>query len=249
MDTVETVGESDALSLVTWNVEWATPRSRRAPHLLERIDRQTPDVVCLTEAYQDLLPRGGYSICSQPDYRYPIRAGRRKVILRSQQPWHEVDDVGSDAMPPGRFVSGVTQTPVGHVTVIGVCIPWFGSRTEARRGNARKRRWEDHGRYLEALRQVLARTPHERVVVVGDFNQRLGPSSSAPAELRRALLAAFPPGMRIVTTDVTFGGHASIDHIALSADLAAAPISTLSNVRAGAKLSDHFGVAAHLRRR
>ena len=38
------------------------------------------------------------------------------------------DDVGHASLPPGRFVSGVTQTSVGEVTVIGVCIPYSGSR-------------------------------------------------------------------------------------------------------------------------
>ena len=28
-------------------------------------------------------------------------------------------------MPPGRFVSSVTPTPVGEVTAMGICIPWF----------------------------------------------------------------------------------------------------------------------------
>ena len=47
--------------------------------------------------------------------------------------------MGIDSMPPGRFVSGVAQTSVGAVIVIGVCIPWFGSRTEARRGKGTNR--------------------------------------------------------------------------------------------------------------
>ena len=233
-----------ALSIVTWNVQWATPRSR-APHLLDRIDRHEPEVICLTETHHDLLSQRGYSICSQPDYGYRI-TDRRKVLLWSRQPWAEVDDLGIDTLPPGRFVSGVTQMSLGEVTVVGICIPWFGSRTEARRGDTRKRRWEDHGRFLDGLPQVLERLSDERVIVIGDFNQIIGPASRAPAELRRALQEAFPPGMRIVTSDLAFEGRASIDHIALSANLAATSVSPLSNLREGKKLSDHFGVAAHL---
>ena len=63
----------------------------------------------------------------------------RKVVLWSRDPWERVDDLGHSSMPPGRFVSGVTRTPVGEVTVMGICIPWFGSRTETRRGSERKR--------------------------------------------------------------------------------------------------------------
>ncbi len=235
-----------SLSIITWNVEWATPRSRRTPHLLRRIDRHAPDVICLTETHRDLLSQRGYRICSRPDSGYGIKKGRRKVVLWSKQPWREVDDLGIDALPPGRFVSGVTQTPPGDVTVFGVCIPWFGSRTEARRGDARKKPWEDHESYLDGLRQVLAGLPAERVIVIGDFNQAIGPAGRARAELRRALQEAFPPGMRIVTSDIAFDGRSSIDHIALSADMAVESVSSISNFREGNKLSDHFGVAAHV---
>ena len=234
------------LSIITWNVEWAAPRSRRAPHLLSRIDRHEPDVICLTETHHDLLSQRGHSISSQPDYGYPIKKGRRKVMLWSRQRWRKVDDLEIDTLPPGRFVSGVTQTPLGDVTVVGICIPWFGSRTEARRGDARKKPWEDHESYLNGLPLVLERIPHERLIVIGDFNQIIGPASRAPAKLRHALQEAFPPGMRIVTSDLAFEGRASIDHLALSADLVATSVSALSNLREGKKLSDHFGVAARL---
>ncbi|MYF83408.1 MAG: endonuclease/exonuclease/phosphatase family protein, partial [Acidimicrobiia bacterium] len=105
------------------------------PHLLRRIDRHTPDVICLTETHHDLLSQPGHKIYSRPDTGYRRIKGRRKVILWSKQPWQEVDDRGIDAFPPGRFVSGVTPTPLGDVMIVGVCIPWFGSRTEAWRGD------------------------------------------------------------------------------------------------------------------
>ncbi|MCE2529273.1 MAG: endonuclease/exonuclease/phosphatase family protein [Acidimicrobiia bacterium] len=235
-----------SLAIATWNVEWATPRSQRAPHLLNRIDGHAPDVICLTETHHDLLSQGGHSICSQADYGYPIHKGRRKVLLWSSQPWQQVDDLGIDSFPPGRFVSGVTQTPLGDVSVVGVWIPWSMSRTEARRGDARKKPWEDHERYLDGLCQVLARVTSERVIVIGDFNQMIGPASRAPAELRLALHAALPPGMRIVTSDIAFKGRATVDHIALSPDLAVESVSAISNLREGKKLSDHFGVAARV---
>jgi len=237
------------LRIVNWNVWWATPRSPRAPHLLRRIDRHTPDVICLTATHHDLVSQPGHKICSRPDTGYRRIKGRRKVMLWSKQPWREVDDLGIDAFPPGRFVSGVTPTPLGDVMIVGVCIPWFGSRTEAWRGDKQKRRWEDHERYLDGLRQVLARIPHERVLVIGDFNQAIGPASRAPAKLRRVLHEAFPQDMRIVTSDIAFEGRASIDHIALSADLAVTSMSTLSNRHEGKKLSDHFGIATGLQTR
>ena len=77
------------------------------------------------------------------------------MMLWSREPWELVDDVGINSMPTGRFVSGGTKTSLGTVTVIGVRIPWFGSRTEARRKLERKMRWEDHGQYLVDLTKVL----------------------------------------------------------------------------------------------
>ncbi len=235
-----------SLRLVNWNVEWATARRPRGPEILRRINAQTPDIVCLTEAGTGLLAQQGHSIRSQSDSGYRIREDRRKVILWSREPWQSVDDVGADSLPPGRFVSGITQTSVGAVRVVGVCIPWFGSRTEARRKSERKLRWEDHAQYLAGLRELLARDSATRLIVVGDFNQMMGPDSRAPETLQRALREVFPPGMSIATAALTFQGRGSIDHIAVSEDLAAGSIGAISNVHDGRRLSDHFGVAAEI---
>ena len=232
------------LSIVNWNIQFATPRSWRTLEILSRIDRHDPEIICLTETHDELLSRGGHAICSQPDYGYTVRPNRRKVLLWSREPWHLVDELGIDSMPTGRFVSGVTQTSVGEVAVIGICIPWFGSRTEARRGVERRRRWEDHEEYLAGLSEVLERVDAKRLIVMGDFNQAIGQGSRAPRALRLALQEAFAPNLRIATSDLVFQGRKSIDHIALSGDWAVDSLATISNVHEDTKLSDHFGVAA-----
>ena len=237
-----------ALRVLTWNVEWAAPGSGRAAEILSRIERLEPEVVCLTETSDALLSNAGHRISSQSDYGYTIRAGRRKVMLWSREPWGLVDDVGLDWMPPGRFVSGVTLTSIGEVTVVGVCIPWYGSRTEPGRGQERKARWEDHEQYLAGLAEVLARIPKERLIVAGDFNQIVGLGSRAPRRLRSALLGALE-GMTIATSDVVFDGRRSIDHIALSADLMARPAGAVSNAHGEKRLSDHFGIVVDMVRR
>ena len=236
------------MKLVNWNVQWATSKERspRRVEILRRIQRHDPEVICLTETHTGLLSQDGHTICSQPDYGYPIKDGRRKVMLWSREPWEQVDDVGIDSMPPGRFVSGVTRTSAGEITVIGICIPWFGSRTEARRTSERKKRWEDHEQYLAGLTEVLKRASAKRLIVVGDFNQAIGPGSRAPLKLRSALREAFPPGMTIVTSALAFQGRKCIDHIALSEDLAFTSLGVVSNIHEGKKLSDHFGVVAGL---
>ena len=235
-----------ALRVVNWNVEWATPHSRRTAEILGRIARHTPEIVCLTEAHDRLLSDDGHIICSQPDYGYTVKEGRYKVMLWSKEPWKQVDDRGIGSMPPGRFVSGVTRTPLGYVTVMGICIPWSGSRTEANRQAERRRRWADHEQYLVGLAEVLERADVNRLVVIGDFNQTIGQRSSAPPALQLAIRKAFPSNMRIATSELTFQGRRTIDHIALSADWAIDSLEVISNLYGGRKLSDHFGVVADL---
>ena len=235
-----------ALTVLNWNVEWATPRARRTRHILDRIARHAPEVVCLTETHEDLLAPDGHTICSRADAGYGAKPGRRKVMLWSRNPWERLDDLGDDSMPPGRFVAGVTETSLGEVTVVGVCIPWFGSRTEARRGRERKDRWKDHGDYLDGLRRVLDGGATQRVIVMGDFNQVVGEGSRAPEELQEALRDALPSGMVIATPDLEFEGRRNIDHIALSGDLVAQSIEAISNMHEGRGLSDHFGVVAEV---
>ena len=232
-----------SLSVVNWNVEWATPSSRRTAEILSRIGRRAPEVVCLTETHDGLLSQQGHTICSQPDYGYAVKQDRRKVMLWSREPWDQVDDKGNDSMPPGRFVSGVTQTSVGYVTVIGVCIPWFGSRIEASRGVERRAPWEDHEQYLGGLTEVLERTDVKRLIVMGDFNQ-IGPGSRASPELQLALQKAFTHAYGYV--GACLPGAYAIDHIALSADWAVSSLGVISNIQEGRRLSDHFGVFADL---
>ena len=81
---------------------------------------------------------------------------------------------------------------------------------------------------------------------MGDFNQIVGSGGRAPLELRSALLEAFPPRMTIATGSLAFQGRKSIDHIALSKDLAIERVDTISNLYEPKPLSDHFGVFADL---
>ena len=231
-----------SFNIVNWNVEWATSRSGRTPEILGRIRQRGPEVVCLTESDCCLLSQDGHTICSQPDYGYGVKGGRRKVVLWSRNPWQQVDDLGSGSLPPGRFVAATTQTSLGPVTFAGICIPWFGSRATG----GRKKRWEDHGDYLAGLKDVLERMSGQRLVVAGDFNQLIGSGCRAPRELQLALQEAFSSSLTIVTSGLAFEGRGSIDHIAVSADLAVESLDAIGNVQEGKRLSDHFGVFARL---
>ena len=149
-------------------------------------------------------------------------------------------------MPPGRFVSSVTPTPVGEVTAMGICIPWFGSRSETRRGSGRKRQWEDHALYLDCLSEVLKGEQDSSLIIVGDFNQRIGQGGFVPPNLRWALQSAIPEYVTIATSALGYRGSRCIDHMALSEYLAAESLSVIGNMLGERELSDHFGVGAVL---
>ena len=95
---------------------------------------------------------------------------------------------------------------------------------------------------------VLARAPSERLVVMGDFNQKIAKSShrrSDKAAHRAALLQrAIPPHVTLATSALEYRGRRTIDHVGLSADMAAGSLDVISNIQGERKLSDHFGVVA-----
>ena len=235
-----------ALSVVNWNVQWATPRSERSPKILRRIGQYLPEIVCLTETdYRLLSECGGYVISAQPYWGQSAANNRRKVLLWSRQPWAGADNLGSKALPPGRFIAGVTETSAGPVRAIGVCIPWSHSRTERFGGD--RQAWQDHDDYLGGLTSLLARTVNRRTIILGDFNQPIAQHSNVPADLRAKLLCAVPPRMTIATTGLGHRGKRTIDHIVLGEDLTAESLGVISNLRDNGKpLSDHFGIVANL---
>lgn len=235
------------LRVVNWNVEWATPRSERSPVILCRIAEHDPDIICLTETNERLLENfAGHTIHSLPDYGHRMIEGRRKVMLWSRKPWRPAAGIGRATFPPGRYVAGTTDTSDGPVTVVGVCIPWSGSRTGRFGGNMVQ--WEDHESYLDGLAQLFGTGLQGRVVVVGDYNQSIGGRNSAPVRLREKLRQTFDDaGLSISTAELEFAGRRAIDHMAITRELEAGAPTAISNLREGdRKLSDHFGVVVDL---
>lgn len=234
---------------MAWNVEWATPRSRRSAEILARIFVDyDPDVVCLTEADFNLLAdRSGSVICSQPDgIRAKTDGSLRKVVLWSKEPWEKVDTQGVDTLPPGRFVSAVTTTPLGEVAVVGVCIPYRDARVRWTNDGVTRKPWEDHRQYLAGLNEVLRCTPARPLVLLGDFNQQVGQTGYAPRALRETLRTALSERLTIATSALGFDGRRVIDQIAISEDLSAQSLSLISRYCSDESLTDHVGVFADL---
>lgn len=232
------------VSVATWNVEWAKPGSKALETMQSRLAEHQPDIICFTECYIQGAPTGGHMIAAGDDWGYTSDQNRRKVMLWSKSPWLQVDPFGATSMPEGRFVSGVTDTPIGPLKVIGVCIPWRDAHV--RTGRRDRQPWQDHIAYLDGLRQVLMNTT-ERTVLLGDFNQRI-PRRRSPEDVYQAMLGALNERVSVVSDGKIQPANAqSIDHIAVTEGINTHALSTLSNLSDdGRQLSDHFGVVASL---
>ena len=224
----------------TWNAEWAVPGGLRGERFRRALESPRCDVLCLTEGYVGLMPSGGHVLESNADYGYTAKAGRRKVLLWSKQPWTDADSAGSKDLPGGRFASGVTETPVGSLTIVGVCIPWRDAHV--RTGRRNRTHWEDHLAYLAAFEKLPYRNATTRTVVLGDFNQRI-PRKSTSKHVHSALLRAIEP-LRIATQGEFPGAPAlSIDHLAHTLDLESVGMGIWPmRDEEDDPLSDHFGV-------
>ena len=230
--------------LGTWNTQWAVPGSARGGRVSASLADPGCDVLCVTEGSAGLLPGEGHIIDAGTDWGYSLpREGRRKVVLWSRSPWTEVDSLGSEDLPGGRFVKGVTKIACGPLAVVGVCIPWDGAHVGT--GRKDRRRWQDHQRWLEAFAGLPYRSAARRTVVLGDFNQRI-PRARTPQRIHQALLRAFE-GLEIGTAgDLPGARGRAIDHIAHTQDLKrTGPIGIWPerNDR-NEPMSDHFGVWA-----
>lgn len=232
-----------ALTLVNWNVAWRNPKSRAGQIISESINAQRPELVCLIEvsAAFDLGP--GDWISSSEDYGYPKLGQRRKVSLFSRNPWRDISHHEGVGLPPGRTVSGITDTSLGAVRVVGVCIPWKDAHVST--GRRDSARWQEHTNYLEALRRVLGRFA-EPTIVVGDFNQTI-PRSRAPLAAYDLLQNVVQSVLTVATIGLVGDRGAVIDHVAHSADMRCRERRTLPSVWADQTvLSDHSGIVVEL---
>ena len=230
----------------TWNTQWANPSGKRGMRVRDLLAEGHCQILCITEGYAGLLPEGGSIIESDPDYGYKAPEGRRKVILWSQSEWVD-QNKGPSLLPGGRFVTGVTDTAVGRLRIVGVCIPWRDAHV--RTGRRDRVAWEDHLAFLKGFSELPYRSATERTVVLGDFNQRI-PRRSTPDRIHTALLEAL--GHLEVATSGSLQGAPgpAIDHIAHTADLLRTGESGFwyRTDSDGKSLSDHFGVWCNLRR-
>lgn len=254
-----------AVRVGTWNTEWAGPNSARAERIRPILDAPKCHVLCVTEGHRGLLPSGGEVIDGGADWGYPIVPGRRKVLLWSERPWRKIEH-GPESMS-GRFVAGVTETPIGELTIAGVCIPWH--EAHVRTGQRNRKRWDVHLEWLDGF-ESLSYATAARTIVLGDFNQRV-PHNWVPHRVHAALHRALKD-LQIATSgflpwenrddraaglprsglwrarleDSPKSRDQLIDHIAHSRDLKVVaplePIGIFPKRTPDEYLSDHIGV-------
>ena len=232
------------LTLATWNVEWATPRNH-AP-ITERIAAMNADILVVTEGDTGVLPAGGTHLDGGTDWGYTnTKPDWRKVMLWSRHPMRAIEGEGP-AKVPGRFTMAQVNTPVGDVTVIGVCIPWRDAHVRTGRRDAEP--WDEHKAYLDHLGTVIRRHRDQRLVVMGDFNQRF-PRTRAPQEVFDAINAALE-GLTVVTVGQLPGlTRQDVDHIAVSDHFEPQQVWGIDrHDDSGRLLSDHDAVLAYGRR-
>lgn len=225
--------------IATWNIEWAKPATTRGKDVASVIESVAADVFVLTEGFRELLPNDGFVVDGGPDWGYENRDNRRrKVVMWSRRPW-KCSRQSSTLSMSGRYVEGTTETPIGALRVIGVCIPWKDAHV--RTGRCDRRPWEDHVSYLRDLRPIIEEDVSS-LVVAGDYNQRI-PHGRAPIEVFQILVDTFA-GLEIPTS--TFREDPLIDHVSHSKDISSFAPELIASIHGGKRLTDHRGVVVNL---
>jgi endonuclease/exonuclease/phosphatase family metal-dependent hydrolase len=232
------------MRIACWNTEWHRAGTWQGRHIRSVLLDSGAELICCPEAHVDFLETEWHGMFSKPDYGYPIVHGRRKVALWSRSPWTAVDDLGTNELPSGRFVRGNTQTSLGPVHVVGICIPWHAAHVSS--GRRDRRRWEDHSLYLKGLGQVLRSLPrHVPILVVGDFNQCM-PRRIAPVQAFDELTTALDDLHVWTQGSVPGFDKFPVCHIAGSCHFALEEVSGYPRLVDGRAVSDHDGIAVKL---
>ncbi len=203
-----------------------------------------PDVMVVTETRTTFPERGGHTLWSEPPRTTRHDADERTVLLWSRRPFTEVDRVGAPGLDTSRFIAATTETPIGPIRVLAICIPWHMADV-THPLDVKRRHWELHLNYLEILSGLIADISLP-TVVAGDFNQRIPRVRYGNHRAAAALEAAFTP-LSIVTGGTPEGAaRPGIDHIALSRHLRPERVWGWPNDVAGHRLSDHDGAGADI---
>ncbi|MCY4071095.1 MAG: hypothetical protein OXG60_07340 [Chloroflexi bacterium] len=240
------------MRILNWNTQIATPRgvNWRFETIKVVIALREADIICLTEAYPETMPSGGYIVTSGlSGWERHERLGARRVVLWSRNPWTDVDDFGSARLPEGRFVRAVTQVYGKAVTVVGMCIPFHNYRYHDSWGEKKLAIWQGAIEYLDALREdILPQARYqERTMLIGDYRLQIPPRTYPyPSMVVNKKREETFTGWSIPTAvDYRAVGldKPMVDHIALTSDFRVRYMDFISRFSTDIlSLSDHNGV-------
>lgn len=160
----------------------------------------------------------------------------------------------------GRFVSGITETAIGNVRVIGVAIPYFNYRTRQKWGAKRLKQNEGKEKYLRVLSKLLMNSQYQhKTIIVGDYNLAIPAHHNYPPKhidtLRQAVfadwiiptanasIALFSPMQK---QSLQSDKHI-IDHVAHTPDFMSRSVWRWYRYHEdGTRLSDHDGIFVSL---
>ena len=245
------------MKILNWNAQAdrmtvGRPRFEKSRQLVASHDA---DVICLTEAFPESMPKGGEKVKSNlSGWKRPEARGARKVVLWSRFGWKDVNETGSKNLPEGRFISATTTVEGTDLTFVGMCIPYRGYRTNRKVwGTKKKGSWDGACEYLDTLRdEILAGSRfQQRTILLGDFNLQIPPRGypgkrSVVNGKREATLSGWAMPTAGVCDEPALD-KPFIDHIALSPDIRARPPQFFSRFGPdGTELSDHNGVCLEI---
>ncbi|MCY4063100.1 MAG: hypothetical protein OXG53_12080 [Chloroflexi bacterium] len=241
------------MRILNWNTEFVSPRAKSDKFEIIRatIAGYNADVICLTEAYPETMPDGGYLIKSNESGRVKAEAGgARKVLLWSRNAWSDVDLIGSPGLPAGRFISATTIADGVKWRFAGMCIPYFGYRMSKKHwGDEALRPWQGAEIYLDILRsEVLPQDRfRKRTILLGDYNLHIPPGKAS----RQTKAVSQRCESTFAGWEIPTAGEINdpvldkrfIDHVALSKDIESRSMRFISRIAEdGTVLSDHNGV-------
>lgn len=233
-----------SFTLATWNTNWATLRAERGPRIAEKLEALDADVIVVTEGSRELLPESGHVVDAGADWGYRnVPTGRRKVLVWSRHPL-SLHAVGERGGTLGRLAVATTQTPMGLLRIIGVCIPWKDAHVNTGRRDAVP--WSEHLDHLDQLDALLTDLDDTvATVIAGDFNQRI-PRGRQPIRVAQRLTEVLEHWSVHTTGGVEHGPL--IDHVVTSSDLKCVAVDVWLGTDGGGKLTDHSGVNCRLLR-
>lgn len=228
--------------VLTWNLERTQPLRARGAAAVDHLFSMNPDLMVITETRTTFPQRDGHTIWSEPPRTTRHDADERTVLLWSRQPFTEVDRIGAPGLDSSRFVAATTETSIGPIRVLAICIPWHMADVTYP-FDIKRSPWELHLAYLDILAGMIADVQLP-TLVVGDFNQRAPRVRYGNHRAAGALAATFEP-FNIVTSGTPEGAsRPGIDHIALSHHLQAERVWGWPTDCTGRRLSDHDGAGA-----